>query len=154
MCLEVEVSGKDTGTYQLFLQDIHEVQQVFWLAATDVIDGIGRDRQAILTLLALWSALHHTIHALYDVIDVSEVTTAVAVVEYLDGLPLQQPLTLASQLCKEVLEPLRSFVGAPIIISSSYRCNQLNVKVGGAYASQHALGEAADVQLPLTSYTA
>ena len=58
------------------------------------------------------------------------------------------------QLCKEVLEPLRSFVGKPIIISSGYRCNQLNVKVGGAYASQHTLGEAADIQLPLTPYTA
>ena len=58
------------------------------------------------------------------------------------------------QLCKEVLEPLRSFVGKPIVISSGYRCNQLNVKVGGAYASQHTLGEAADIQLPLTSYTA
>ena len=58
------------------------------------------------------------------------------------------------QLCKEVLEPLRSYVGQPIIISSGYRCNQLNIKVGGAYASQHTLGEAADIQLPLTSYTA
>ena len=58
------------------------------------------------------------------------------------------------QLCQEVLEPLRSFVGCPIVISSGYRCNQLNIKVGGAYASQHTLGEAADIQLPLTSYTA
>ena len=58
------------------------------------------------------------------------------------------------QLCKEVLEPLRRFVGDPIVISSGYRCNQLNVKVGGAYASQHTLGEAADIRLPLTSYTA
>ena len=58
------------------------------------------------------------------------------------------------QLCQEVLEPLRSFVGGPIVISSGYRCNALNVKVGGAYASQHTLGEAADISLPLTSYTA
>lgn len=58
------------------------------------------------------------------------------------------------QLCQEVLEPLRSFVGGPIVISSGYRCNQLNIKVGGAYASQHTLGEAADIQLPFTSYTA
>ena len=58
------------------------------------------------------------------------------------------------QLCKEVLEPLRTFVGGPIVITSGYRCNQLNIKVGGAYASQHTLGEAADIRLPLTSYTA
>lgn len=64
-----------------------------------------------------------------------------------------QYVPVLQQLCKEILEPLRSFVGKPIIISSGYRCNQLNVKVGGAYASQHTLGEAADIQLPLTSYT-
>ncbi len=58
------------------------------------------------------------------------------------------------QLCQEVLEPLLTFVGRPIVITSGYRCNQLNVKVGGAYASQHTLGEAVDIRLPLTSYTA
>ena len=31
---------------------------------------------------------------------------------------------------------------------------QLNVKVGGAYASQHTLDEAADIRLPQTPYTA
>lgn len=70
-----------------------------------------------------------------------------------NSVPSQYIPTL-QQLCKEVLEPLRSFVGGPIVISSGYRCNQLNVKVGGAYASQHTLGEAADIRLPLTSYTA
>ena len=42
----------------------------------------------------------------------------------------------------------------PLIISSGYRCIALNVKVGGAYASQHTLGEAADIQIPKTPYTA
>ncbi len=50
-------------------------------------------------------------------------------------VPSQYIPTL-QQLCKEVLEPLRRFVGGPIVISSGYRCNQLNIKVGGAYASQ------------------
>lgn len=63
-------------------------------------------------------------------------------------------IPVLQQLCQQVLEPLRSYVGRPIIISSGYRCNQLNVKVGGAYASQHTLGEAADIRLPVTSYTA
>lgn len=57
------------------------------------------------------------------------------------------------QLCKTILEPLRSFAGQPIIISSGYRCNALNVKVGGVYASQHTLGEAADIYIPMTPYT-
>lgn len=73
---------------------------------------------------------------------------------HIDNRVPPQYVPVLQQLCKEVLEPLRSFVGKPIIISSGYRCNQLNVKVGGAYASQHTLGEAADIQLPQTSYTA
>lgn len=57
------------------------------------------------------------------------------------------------QLCKTILEPLREFAQQPIIIGSGYRCPQLNVKVGGVYASQHTLGEAADIHIPLTPYT-
>ena len=51
------------------------------------------------------------------------------------------------------MEPLREFAQQPIIITSGYRCNALNVKVGGAYASQHTLGEAADIFIPKTAYT-
>lgn len=73
---------------------------------------------------------------------------------FLSNLELpSQYIPVLQQLRQQVLEPLRSFVGKPIIITSGYRCNQLNVKVGGAYASQHTLGEAADLYLPLTSYT-
>ena len=90
VCLEVEVCGKDSGTDQFLLQDIHEVKQVLWLTTTDIIYCIGRNGQAIFTLLAHWSTLHHSIHALYDVIDIGEVPAAVAVVEYLDSLALQQ----------------------------------------------------------------
>ena len=70
------------------------------------------------------------------------------------NVPSEQEIENLRALCVHTLEPLRSFVGKPIVISSGYRCNQLNVKVGGAYASQHTVGEAADIQLPLTSYTA
>ena len=72
---------------------------------------------------------------------------------HIDNRVPSQYIPTLQQLCKEVLEPLRSFVGSPIVISSGYRCNQLNVKVGGAYASQHTLGEAADIKLPVTPYT-
>jgi len=72
----------------------------------------------------------------------------------IDNTVPSQYIPTLQQLCQEVLEPLRRFVGGPIVISSGYRCNQLNVKVGGAYASQHTLGEAADIRLPLTDYTA
>ena len=72
---------------------------------------------------------------------------------HIDNSVPSQYIPTLQQLCKEVLEPLRSFVGQPSVISSGYRCNQLNVKVGGAYASQHTVGEAADIRLPVTPYT-
>ena len=54
-------------------------------------------------------------------------------------------------LCQTVLEPLREFTGTPVIISSGYRCRELNSLVGGARNSQHLTGEAADIQPPCPS---
>lgn len=48
-------------------------------------------------------------------------------------------------LCNNVLEPLRQHVGEPVIISSGYRCPDLNKLVGGAANSQHMKGEACDI---------
>lgn len=39
------------------------------------------------------------------------------------------------------------------MVHRHYRCPQLNIKVGGVYASQHTLGEAADIQIPKTTYS-
>ena len=48
-------------------------------------------------------------------------------------------------LCQTVLEPLREFVNAPVVVSSGYRCSELNKMVGGVWNSQHLTGEAADI---------
>ena len=79
--------------------------------------------------------------------------SAVAQAHGIDNTVPVQYIPTLQQLCHTVLEPLREFAGVPIIISSGYRCNELNVKVGGVYASQHTLGEAADIRLPRTPYT-
>ena len=55
-------------------------------------------------------------------------------------------------LCKQVLEPLRSYANQPITISSGYRCKALNKVVGGARNSQHMTGEAADIHIPLYDF--
>lgn len=54
-------------------------------------------------------------------------------------------------LCEQVLEPLRQHVGEPVIISSGYRCPELNRLVGGAANSQHVTGQAADIYIADTS---
>ena len=87
--LEVEILGQYTSVNKLLLQDIHKVQQILWLTTTDVIHGIGRNRQTILTILALRGALHHTDNTLYDIIHIGKVASTVAIVENLDGFTLQ-----------------------------------------------------------------
>ena len=79
--------------------------------------------------------------------------SATAVASHIDNTVPSQFIPALEQLCKTILEPLREFAQQPIIIGSGYRCPQLNVKVGGVYASQHTLGEAADIHIPLTPYT-
>ena len=47
-------------------------------------------------------------------------------------------------LVDNVLDPVRDMVNTPIIITSGYRCPQVNRLVGGVDNSQHMLGCAAD----------
>ena len=48
-------------------------------------------------------------------------------------------------LVDHVLDPLREAWGAPIIVTSGYRCKTLNAAVAGVSTSQHMSGEAADI---------
>ncbi len=45
------------------------------------------------------------------------------------------------------LQTLRTVILKPIKITNAYRCKSHNAKVGGAKASQHLLGKAADLQV-------
>lgn len=53
----------------------------------------------------------------------------------------------AKDLCENVFEPIRAYVGRPIAINSGYRSPALNRAVGGAMSSQHVRGEAMDLDL-------
>ncbi len=47
----------------------------------------------------------------------------------------------------EVLEDVRTHFGKPVVINSGLRCESHNKKQGGAKASQHLLGTAADIRI-------
>lgn len=51
-------------------------------------------------------------------------------------------------LCTDILEPLRNSLGRAIFVSSGYRSRMLNTSIGGANASDHLLGLAADIVVP------
>ena len=48
---------------------------------------------------------------------------------------------------EKVLDPIREDWGSPIIVSSGYRCPELNKAVGGAKTSGHQYGFCADLQV-------
>lgn len=55
-------------------------------------------------------------------------------------------------LVDNVLDPVRDMVNAPIIITSGYRCPQVNRLVGGVDNSQHMSGCAADFYIKGFTY--
>ena len=59
----------------------------------------------------------------------------------------------ARYLAREVLQPLRDFVASPVVISSGYRCQELDRIIkhqsdDWVSQSQHTKAEAADIQPP------
>lgn len=66
----------------------------------------------------------------------------------IDNTPPQQAIDAMKLLCEKVLEPTRAHFGKPIILSSGYRSPALNKAIGGAPTSQHAVGQAADFEIP------
>ena len=64
----------------------------------------------------------------------------------INNMPDQTTLKDLRSLIANVLDPLRRAWGAPIIVTSGYRCPRLNKIVGGVPHSQHVLGQAADIR--------
>lgn len=63
----------------------------------------------------------------------------------IDNTPSQLVIDNLTALVNNVLDPLREAWGKPIKVNSGYRCRALNKAVGGVPASQHMLGQAADI---------
>jgi hypothetical protein len=64
----------------------------------------------------------------------------------IDNSPTEFVRGNLEELVKYVLDPLRAAWGAPIIVTSGYRCPRLNSAVGGAKQRQHVSGMAADIR--------
>ena len=51
------------------------------------------------------------------------------------------------KLCESILQPIRNHYDAPVIISSGFRTPELCVLINSSINSQHAKGQAADLQV-------
>ena len=63
-----------------------------------------------------------------------------------ENIPTAQDIANLTYGCLMVLEPARLIAG-PIIVTSGFRCEAVNRKVGGVARSQHLTGQAADIHL-------
>lgn len=66
----------------------------------------------------------------------------------IDNTPSELVIANLRNLCEFTLEPLREIVKKPIVITSGYRCHDLNLAIGGSDTSQHMEGKAADIIVP------
>ena len=64
----------------------------------------------------------------------------------IDNLPSPAQEDNLKLLVEKVLDPAREEFGQPIKVTSGFRSEELNKKIGGAKGSQHMFGEAADIQ--------
>ena len=77
---------------------------------------------------------------------ITELTaSATAQREGIDNSPTKSVHQLLLVLVEKLLAPIREAWGEPIVVSSGYRCPELNTLVGGAKNSHHLLGCAADI---------
>lgn len=67
----------------------------------------------------------------------------------IDNTPTDEVIGNLRALCDSILQPLRNHAKLPIVVTSGYRCPQLNRAIGGAVRSQHLVGEAADLRIPM-----
>ena len=63
----------------------------------------------------------------------------------IDNTPTSEAVSNINDLVTNVLDKLRDGWGRPIIVTSGYRCKELNAAVGGTSNSQHLKGHAADI---------
>lgn len=63
----------------------------------------------------------------------------------IDNTPKFHEYIALASLVTNVLEPMREWLNAPLLVTSGFRCYELNKAVGGVENSEHLIGEAADI---------
>lgn len=66
----------------------------------------------------------------------------------IENLPSWADVCCLNRLAVDVLDPIRSNWGEPLIVTSGYRSPELNIAVYGVSGSAHLVGSGVDVALP------
>lgn len=82
-----------------------------------------------------------------------ELTKSTTATKYnIKNIPNAEQVANLKKLCEDVLQPIRDAWKQPIIVTSGYRCPELNRKVKGAANSDHIYGCAADIHTISDTY--
>ena len=73
MRLEIIVLRQDARTEELFLENLHEIEQALRLAPTCIVYSVWRYGQTILASLSLWCLLYNSYNTFYNIIYISEI---------------------------------------------------------------------------------
>lgn len=65
----------------------------------------------------------------------------------IDNTPPEFVIINLKLLCLNLLEPIRDYFAAPLIVTSGFRCFGLNQLIGGVSTSQHTKGQAVDFHI-------
>ena len=70
-----------------------------------------------------------------------------AVEKNINNMPDINSLDCMLELVVNCLQPIRDLIKKPMIITSGYRCKEVNKLIGGAENSQHLKGQAVDFKI-------
>lgn len=96
--------------------------------------------------------IHNLKHHLMKYFSIAEFLRSDAADKYqVSNMPADEELLAVLKnikaLVTNVLDPLRTMIGRPIIITSGYRSQLVNNLIGGSKNSQHLSGKAADIHV-------
>ena len=63
----------------------------------------------------------------------------------IENIPNENQIANMMTIAEMIFQPLRSYVGGPIKITSFFRSPELNQAIGGSKSSQHCKGQAMDL---------
>lgn len=64
----------------------------------------------------------------------------------IDNVPNEKEIKNLERLVNKVIQPVRDWLGQPLIINSGFRCLELNRALKSSDSSQHVQGNAADIE--------
>lgn len=83
---------------------------------------------------------------LSDNLSLKEVTkSATAIKHGISNEPSIDHLENLKAIAENIFQPIRNHFGVPIAVTSGYRSEELNKRIGGSLTSQHSKGEALDL---------